>query len=132
MTTVGILALLDTAPATGLLSAAALRTHRTEAAAQAGRRWTVDTDGHGERTAWVGSGHAIQPLFRAHDLGVLAPALDHITAEANPEHALAEVALWRAVANEMDADPARFGNGDLPFVWTAAVTAARAYLGGVS
>jgi hypothetical protein len=44
------------------------------------------------------------------DLRELTAGAEH-TAEANPEHALAEVALWRLVAEEHHAKPTRVTDG---------------------
>jgi hypothetical protein len=102
----GILALLDSDPAAGILAAADLREKLAKAmGATAGAEWrafgewvtagtcecTCDADPiYGHR---VGCG--FEPLFRLSD----EAAAEHIAAEANPAHALAAVRRWKKVVD---------------------------------
>jgi hypothetical protein len=81
-----------------------------------------------------------EPLIRGGDNEIIGsvptlPAADHIAAEANPAHALAEVALWRGIAERHQRVPFGFCEvGDHRTDWPcpdllAVVAAARAYLG---
>jgi hypothetical protein len=71
-----------------------------------------------------------------------APTAEHIAAEANPEHALAEVALWRGIAQRHRSGRQTYGSTVVTICMAcagerfpcpdllAAVAAARAYLTG--
>lgn len=133
-----IAALLDTDPAAGLAAAADLREQRTRAATGGPYGTRTYDDGtevchevHAgpDHLAWLYIGAADQDRTDA----------EHIAAEANPAHTLAEAALWRSIArrhtgyaDELRPTPTCTTCGfttpcpDL----RAAVAAARAYLGG--
>jgi hypothetical protein len=129
-----ILALFDAVPVSGLVATANLREQRARAATAG--PYVAEFVGDVDRDTGEGRGDW-QVSAEAAEHGVLAMLADdeqsqadaeHLAAEADPAHALAEVALWRAVANEMDVHWIRFQTGDIPYVWTAALAAARAYL----
>lgn len=126
--TTDLLALLESDPGAGILAVADLREQRTKAALPgelrpskpfsigSGTTWYVD---RGDDPKAVPAAACQRPEDAV-----------HIAAEANPEHVLAAVRLWRMVAHEMEIQPERFESGDIPYIWVACVAACRAYLGG--
>lgn len=134
---------LDVDPVTGLIAAADVREAQALAALALGTDWHVAPDGYDDLTLWAtkpeGAGPPY-PVVRGSRLGGRwQTILGHIAAEADPAHALAEVTLWRDIAERHRID---FAAPTWPRLCVAcrlpapcpellaAVAAARAYLGG--
>ena len=135
------LALAGTDPAAFVLAVADLREQRARAATP-GPYVARTTDDVGELAHQVHAGpHGAVWLYLGSDAQELADA-EHIAAEADPDHALAEVALWRGVVERHIDGVDHLG----PFCvccWSrsrswpcpdllAVVAAAKAYLGGAA
>lgn len=119
-------ALADTDPVGFVAAVADLRKTRAKAATTEGSAspWRAAEDAGCGCCANIRGGAQDTLLANADDRYA-----EHIAAEANPAHALAEVALWRSIVADMEREAYRF-TGDIPYTWTYAVAAARAYLGG--
>lgn len=140
-----------TDPAGFVLAVADLREKRANAVRP--ERWTAfQTPMPGE---WMVAGTrrdgTADPhrIATTHGLGSAQVEAEHIAAEANPAHALAEVALWRGLARRHEplpprgpdddqpmcagcVDPGACGDGEMAWPCPdllAVVAAARAYLG---